>query len=199
MLKELRYVVLASLLFIVGGCSTVQTSTEQQREVYLTKTVAWFLPSSDVLDEPFRATQLVHARYGEKDFDLLFQLEKRDGQLVMAGLSLSGQQLLQLTYNRYKLETSVSPLVGNQLRLSYLLSDFMLSFGQENMLRNQLEKVGISLSSDGDTRLLSDHGQPIVSVSYSDEKKGPWAETLVYRNLALDYELTIKTLSWEPQ
>ncbi len=196
------------LSFWLSGCAffsptasqTVSPIQGSAVKVYLSDQVYWTLPSPDAIKGRFMATQLVRGRYGDQTFDLLFQIEKKPGQLSLLGMTVSGQQLLQLAYRDGELSGKVSPLVGDRIKLAYLVSDLLLAYGDGEILKVALEGREMTLKEiPSKSRVIGYNKRPLISIKYSGQwmGAGQWPEIVQYRNQGLGYELEIKTLSKE--
>ena len=201
--------VLFTSILLLSGCQSLtsgQSATSLAQlasthpEVYLSRDISWHLPSAEIVEGSFMAVQSVQGRYGDKHFDLIFQLEKKADSLVMVGVTAMGQQLLQIEYRGGVLTSQVSPLLGEGIRPAYLVSDFLLAFGAADRLRPLLidKKLVIEHKAEN-SRVVLYAGQPVVSMSYrySKNMKGSWPDRVMYRHDVLGYELDIRTLSRE--
>ncbi len=168
-------------------------------EVYLSRSVAWKLPHARVVEGSFAAVQSVKGRYGDRSFEMIFQLEKKADDLVIVAVTPMGQQLLQVEYRGGVLTSQVSPLLGGGIKPAYLISDFLLAFGQvDNLLPYLKLYSGLRLEDKpGKARSLYLNDDPLVTVAYSGTL-GHWPKSVKYRHEALNYELDITLLSLEP-
>lgn len=208
--KACRYLLLS---FWLSGCAFFSSTTSptvspiqgSAVKVYLSDQVYWILPSPDAIKGRFVATQLVKGRYGDQAFDLLFQIENKPGQLSLLGMTVSGQQLLQLVYRDGELSGKVSPLVGDRIKLAYLVSDLLLAYGDGDILKVALEGREMTLKETrSNIRVIGYNKRPLIFIEYSGKWMGTdqwpealWPEIVQYRNQGLGYELEIKTLSKE--
>ena len=200
-----RASVLIFLALGIGGCglfSPIKTESRvgDDSQVYLTKTTQWRLPPPSVIPGTLNAVQQVQAHYGDQTSDLLFQLEKpsRD-RLIIAGLTLSGQSLFQGDYHNGVLTSTVSPLVGRDINLSYIVSSLILAYGESKTLSRHLSDAGLSLtvtpfSNGRATRTIRQGNTDVTSIELVNPDTRGWPGKVIYRNTALDYELYISTL-----
>ena len=187
--------VAATILIFLSGCSSLNRTVRPSTEVYLSRDVRWQLPDLQVLPGQFELTQLVQATYDDNTFDFLFQIERQADRLVMAAMTPNGQPLLQAVYQKGEVSGTVSPLVGQSLSLAYLVSDFMLAFGERKPLQPALQKSGVAVKQSPEERTISYQGQPIIVIRYSAGASKHWPEKVEYRNHALNYRLQINTLN----
>ena len=185
-------------LLLLTGCSALHRTVNPTPDVYLSQQLQWQLPALDVLPGHYQLTQSVQATYGQDQFDLLFQVEKHADQLVMAALTPNGQPLMQMVYRNGQVEGSVSPLVGDNVSLAYLVSDFIIAFGQESQLQLSLKKAGAMLQSEGHSRVVEHNDSSVIIINYADIDQEQWPHSVHYKNIALGYELVIRTLNRNP-
>ncbi|WP_066016653.1 DUF3261 domain-containing protein [Endozoicomonas atrinae] len=186
--------------FSPARSQSVSVTLGAESRVYLSDQVFWTLPSPDVIKGHFMVIQQVKGRYGDQSFDLLFQIEKKPGQLSLLGMTVSGQQLLQLVYRDGEVSGHVSPLVGDRIKLSYLVSDLLLAYGSGDVFNTALaDQDIIAREIPSKSRVIGYNKRPLISIKYSGQWMGAdqWPEIVHYRNLGLGYELEIKTLSKE--
>ena len=204
-LVHLKVAVLAWLVVSLTGCGLLapiktESKVGDDSQVYLTKTAQWKLPPPSVIPGTLNAVQQVQAHYGDQTYDLLFQLEKpSNDRLVIAGLTLSGQSLFQGDYHDGVLTSTVSPLVGRDINLSYIVSSLILAYGKPDVLSRYLDDAGLSLTvtpfEDGhSTRLIKQNNAVVTSIKLIDPDANGWPRKVIYRNTALDFELDISTL-----
>ena len=177
------------------ACSLLSKQVVATPEVYLSPEQTWQLPSLEVLPDDFQVTQSVVATYGQKQFDLMFHVEKKAGRFAMAALTPNGQLLAQAVYENKQITGTVSPLVGKNLSLSYLVSDFFLVFGQSQILSEALQKSGVQLDSCEYERKIKTDSTTLITIKLSGKSSDQWPDQAEYKNKALGYALTIKTLS----
>ncbi len=195
-----RYLPIVAILVWLSGCAMMNKKITPPASVYLTKTVQWQLPGTDILPPGnYVLTQTVQASYGKQTADLLFQVEKQQQRLIMAALMPSGEPLVQLIYDNGQISGQVSPLVPAVLSLPHLVADFLLVYGEEQLLEQPLASGGISLDQGSRERILRYRGEPIISIQYSgnttDISSTAWPTEATLQNWTLDYQLTIRTLS----
>ena len=188
-----------AILFLLGGCSVLNQKTVPSPRVYLTKTLQWQLPAITLLPVgQYVLTQSVQATYGNKTVDLLFQIEKQPDRLAMAALTPAGQPLVQLVYDNHQVTGHLNPLVPAELSLSYLVSDFLLTFGRAETLAAALDQYDVTLQQQGQNRVLHYQQEPIIHIQYSRETvaSDQWPGQVKLHNQALGYQLSIQTLSY---
>ena len=190
--------VLLLSLASLAGCSLFTRNVKPENTVYLSRDVYWQLPDLKVLPGQFELTQSVQATYGEDVYDLLFQVEKHSDYLVMAAMTPNGQPLLQAVYRNNEVNGSVSPLIGQNLSLAYLVSDFLIAFGDSAQLTQALNQVAVIMQQSDDSRVLSHRGSPVIRIQYFKDNQKGWPEKVDYHNQALGYRLVINTLIHKP-
>ena len=193
--RQIHLLFLSFTLMLLSGCSSLSRQQSAVPEVYLSREVQWQLPGHDILPGQFQLTQSVQARYGDDQFDLLFQVEKYSDRLAMAALTPSGQQLVHMVYQHGRVDGTVSPLAGNNISLAYLVSDFLIAFGQEQALRKKLHQAGAELRSAEQRRVITHNNAPIITIDYTDIDHQQWPQVVKFKNTALGYELVIQTLN----
>ena len=196
---RLRLFFFGPLFALLAGCSNIATQQQASPYVHLSPSLAWHLPSLSVLPGDFQVTQQAQAHYQGDSFELVFQIEKKHNQLAIAAMAPNGLLLIQLRYDGQHVTGSVSPLIRKKVSLPYLVSDLMLAFGKADQLRKALDTSDIRLSESDHQRVISNQGQPLITISYNTQKDGAnWPKNVVYNNKALGYSLTIETLSQQP-
>ena len=202
-----RYLPIVTILVLLSGCIMMDKKMIPPSSVYLTKAVQWQLPGTDILPSGnYVLTQTVQATYGKQTADLLFQVEKQQQRLIMAALMPSGEPLVQLIYDNGQISGQISPLVPAVLSLPHLVADFLLVYGEKQLLEQALASSGISLHQNSHERILRHRGEPIISVQYRGNTTAPgnatdvasnaWPTEATLQNWTLDYQLTIRTLSY---
>lgn len=189
------------ILTLLSGCSLPGKTVVQSPKVYLTKSLQWQLPGTGLLPPgDYILTQSVQADYGNKTADFLFHVEKQQSRLAMAALTPDGQPLVQLVYENGQVSGHINPLVPPELSLPYLVSDFLLAYGQEDQLRSVLNGYTMTLQQFGQHRIIRDQAGPVINIQYSKTSTLPfkwqWPAEVTLQNLALDYQLIIQTLSY---
>ena len=182
----------------LAGCSLFTGNVKPENRVYLSRDVYWQLPGLKVLPGQFKLTQSVQATYGNDVYDLLFQVEKQTDQLVMAAMTPTGQSLLQAVYKDNEVNGSVSPLIGKNLSLAYLVSDFLIAFGDSTQLASALDQAAVRVQQSESSRVLSYKGNPTIRIRYFRNAQTSWPEKVDYYNQALGYRLVITTLIHKP-
>lgn len=188
-----------AILFLLSGCGVLNQKTVPSPTVYLSKTLQWQLPAIALLPVgQYVLTQSVQATYGNKTVDLLFQIEKQPDRLAMAALTPAGQPLVQLVYDNHQVTGHLNPLVPAELSLSYLVSDFLLTFGRVETLAAALDQYDVTLQQQGQNRVLHYQQEPIIHIQYSRETvaSDQWPGKVKLHNQALGYQLSIQTLSY---
>ncbi len=177
------------LVVMLSGCSLFQGASDTGAErVYLARGVQWALPDGQLFADQLHMLQQVRATYGDKTFDLLVQTENIPGEgLVMAGLTPSGQLLLQMTFKSGKVSGWVSPLLGDKIRLPYMMSDFLLANADADKLRPYLQECGLTIQDSPAQRKILKGRAVLIQVDKQHTQ-------LLYRNLALGYAMTVTTL-----
>ena len=197
--KSVWFVLLMFGIVLLSGCSVFAPIKSNKvvdgQAVYLSPELQWILPEVNTLPGEFEVTQSVQANYGGKAYDLIFQVEKKTGQLAIVAMTPNAQPLLQMTYQNGKIDSSVSPLVGRKLPAEYLISDFMLAFGDEKIIASLLKSSGGSVISSGNRRIIQSGEDTVITIEYQGQANPQWPEVVTLDNHALGYQLAIQTIN----
>ncbi len=189
-----KWILVLSLL-VLSGCSMLSKKVSSTQFVYLSPQLQWQLPELSVLASQFQATQSIQANYGGEYYDLIFQVEKYPDRLVMVAMTPNAQPLLQINYQGGRVEGTVSPLVGDNISMAYLVSDFLLAFGETSAMQSEFQDSGAQLEVSDKRRSIILDNKEIILIDYSTNDSSQWPETVNYQNRALGYGLKITTLS----
>ncbi|MCX4025405.1 DUF3261 domain-containing protein [Endozoicomonas sp. SM1973] len=154
------------------------------------------LPTVQALGKGFSATQELVGNFQGKENPLLFQLESDGSKLVMVGLTSIGHRLITLEYQQEKLSAELSPLLPEQLKADYLLSDFLLAFANVKAIKSAFNgsayQVAETAQDDIHTRIIYNKSKPIIEIKY--DHADPWRATVQLKHLVYGYSLQIKTI-----
>ncbi len=155
------------------------------------------LPKVQALGESFTATQELVGNYQGKENQLLFQLESNESKLVMVGLTNIGHRLITLEYQQDKLTAELSPLLPDQLKANYLLSDFLLAFSNIKAIRSAFNGSAYRIADHAQngtyTRIIYNKSKPIIEIKY--DHVDPWQAKVQLKHLVYGYSLQIKTIA----
>ncbi len=192
------YFMLTLVSILISGCSVLSpvssSAVDQPRTVFLSPDVHWTIPTPDTLSGDFALTQSVQAQYGEQTYDLIFQVEKVTDQLVIVALTHHGQPLLQVSYDSKGIKSVVSPLIGHELPLEYIVSDFMLAFGQQENLSKNLKAAQANTMFADNRRIISFRNDTLITIEYQGQINTVWPRLVTLKNLTLGYQLKIETI-----
>ncbi|HTF91210.1 MAG TPA: DUF3261 domain-containing protein [Planctomycetota bacterium] len=151
--------------------------------------------------------QIVHARFGEREFSFHCLLEVDPQEVVLVGMTPMNTRAFTLTLRGKELSVDLAP--GTQLPLepARILADLQLALWPEPHV------AGLEFSEEllaGDfTREFTRLGKPVIRVTYDKEaalavtenfyEKTPkyWGKYLKFKHIERDYELNVRTLHAE--
>ncbi|MDP2098579.1 MAG: DUF3261 domain-containing protein [Methylobacter sp.] len=173
-------------IWLVSGCALMPPKPAAKPEL---------MPLAQPLAPARRIVQQINAVWADREETLLAVLELDAQHIAMAGLSLSGLSLFNLTYDGNTVVSDKSPLLPDAVNPAFILGDLQLTFWPLAELQKNLP-AGWHLESGQGKRILTVDGKKHAEITYlSAETDWPKAVELV--NLQYNYRLNITTISYD--
>jgi hypothetical protein len=197
-----RQLSLVALIISLTGCATTQPqggSLPEAVELAETSPMPLF-PLAPPQGQARRIVQQLTALWPGREETLLCVLELDSRQIAMAGLTLDGLSLFDLSYDGKTLHADKNPLVPKTLVPELIIADLQLVYWPLDSLQKMLPK-DLKLEAGPGFRRLFGHGQPLVEVRYLSQEdlkqESAWPKAVELTNLKYHYRLTIHTVSYE--
>lgn len=187
-----RRLILASAA-LAAACGSSEPEPDGRLRAHIAEDVVLTLPSPPAYPEVRTLSQIVRARYGEREaaFEAVLDLSPERAGIVIT--ILGGPRLATLTWTEDGVEEERTLLAPTGVPVENILADiFLVVWPEEAVAASLPEGIELEVGADGGRIVRSETG-PIVEVV--PDPHNP-ARTLV-RNRAFGYEVAIITQTVE--
>jgi len=188
---------LLSIIIALSSCALFRSNNEDKPNVTFTKGQTVELPSPLALNFNLTATQILTAEYiikGKKDsYSSQVEIEKNGDKLIMVALGGWGGEIFSIKYNGQKIQSSSLPMPHASMGIKYALTDFILTYAPESVLKKMLQSTNITMQIKPLKRIFILNDKPIISIEYGS--KNPWKGKVYLQNFIYHYTISIDTLS----
>jgi hypothetical protein len=143
--------------------SCVSTARNNSPYIYLTESSKFFLLPPGGIGKPLDMAQYVSASYGGRDYFLNAWVKADETGMEMSLFNELGANMGDLSYRDGTVHFSSSVFPAS-LRPEYIVADFQLCFYDPLLLRQSLEKCGLSLETQGSTRRILQGKDLIIEI-----------------------------------
>jgi len=176
-----------TLMLCLYGCSFVQTSSNIERDESI--------PMAAPIDPPRHIVQQLSAYWSNRQETLLCVLELDKKHIAIAGLSIDGISLFNLSYDGKTISLDKSPLLPDTFSPEFIIKDLQLVYWPLNLLQKLLPRQW-HLTADNTHRRLYFNNELLTEVDYV-KPDAQWAKAVIVTNYRYHYSLNIKTISYE--
>ncbi len=195
----IRVTALLFITLMLGSCAVFRNSARLTPRVQIVPGQWIQLPTPEALGLHSDATQILTGNYRihhkPENYTSEVHVEASSRKLVLVALSGLGGELFSLVYDGRKITSSSLPMPNAAMGIKHTLTDFIVTYAPDTVLRAILRNTAIKLHITARTRLLTYRNQPIIRITY--QYQNPWRGTIRYQNLRLHYTLTIVTVSYK--
>ena len=194
------YVKGASLLFVIFILSTCSTTIDNKKIRLITTP---HVSASLILDRwavaPFSLTQIVESEFQGKSYKVHFEVEWKDRQLTIVGLTLASVPIFIMRASK----------IGNEIQLfipdnnvssvmdpEWVLSDFLLTMAPLGLLNSSLSSPTLRVTAETPLeRHIMRQNKIIARILYSEPNK--FSSEILFHNLEFEYILSVKNIRFQ--
>ena len=194
------YVKGASLLFVIFILSTCSTTIDNKKIRLITTP---HVSASLILDRwavaPFSLTQIVESEFQGKSYKVRFEVEWKDRQLTIVGLTLASVPIFIMRASK----------IGNEIQLfipdnnvssvmdpEWVLSDFLLTMAPLGLLNSSLSSPTLRVTAETPLeRHIMRQNKIIARILYSEPNK--FSSEILFHNLEFEYILSVKNIRFQ--
>lgn len=190
----------ASLLFvmlILSACSTVI----ENKKIRLITTPHVSAPL--LLDHwtvaPFSLTQIIESEFQGKSYKVHFEVEWKDRQLTIVGLTLASVPIFIMRASKTGNEMQLfipDNNVSSMMDPEWILSDFLLTVAPLGLLNSSLSSPALRVTAETPfERHIMRQNKMIARILYSEPNK--FSSEILFQNLEFEYILSIKNIRFQ--
>jgi hypothetical protein len=194
---HVRGISLLFVVFILSACST----TIDNKKIRLITTHHVSAPL--ILDRwavaPFSLTQIVESEFQGKSYKVHFEVEWKDRQLTIVGLTLASVPIFIMRASK----------IGNEIQLfipdnnvssvmdpEWVLSDFLLTMAPLGLLNSSLSSPTLRVTAETPLeRHIMRQNKIIARILYSEPNK--FSSEILFHNLEFEYILSVKNIRFQ--
>ena len=194
---HVRGISLLFVVFILSACST----TIDNKKIRLITT--HHVSASLILDRwavaPFSLTQIVESEFQGKSYKVHFEVEWKDRQLTIVGLTLASVPIFIMRASK----------IGNEIQLfipdnnvssvmdpEWVLSDFLLTMAPLGLLNSSLSSPTLRVTAETPLeRHIMRQNKIIARILYSEPNK--FSSEILFHNLEFEYILSVKNIRFQ--
>jgi hypothetical protein len=189
------------LLATLAGCGQASTAPLSELAAPAAKANAGLigpgrsfeLPSPADLGRSIEAVQLLAVRYDGQIFAFEGRLRITPESLMLVGLDGMGRRAMTLTWDGRDMVVETAPWLPTTFRPTGMLSDIVVLYWPEAIVRKALATAGCDLVETTKTRRVRCGNDEVLRARYEWPAGGKWVGTLRYSNLAWGYEIEVQS------
>ena len=189
-----------SLLFVVFILSACSTTIDNKKIRLIT---SHHVSAPLILDRwavaPFSLTQIVESEFQGKSYKVHFEVEWKDRQLTIVGLTLASVPIFIMRASK----------IGNEIQLfipdnnvssvmdpEWVLSDFLLTMAPLGLLNSSLSSPTLRVTAETPLeRHIMRQNKIIARILYSEPNK--FSSEILFHNLEFEYILSVKNIRFQ--
>jgi len=140
---------LTVLVFILGSCASL--AGEKRPYAYLTDNARYVLLPPGGIEKAMDSSQFISASYRDGEYYFYAWVRADETGMDMTMFNELGASMGDLSYRDGAVNLS-SRVFPNSMKPEYIVADFQLCFYNPVLLRRALEKCGLVLEMQGNTR-----------------------------------------------
>ena len=179
---------LISLSALLSSCALMSKSDDIKQ--------AELMPMAPPVGPSRRVVQQITALWPDRKETFLCVLELDKQRIAMAGLTNDGVSLFNLTYDGKTTVLDKSPLLPDSVAPEFIITDLQLVYWPVSVLQKNLHTSSWRLEVDASHRRLYYQGNKAAEVNYL-LPDATWAKSIELINYRHNYQLHIKTISYE--
>jgi hypothetical protein len=188
----LRSALLVLLVALLGGCAAPPSAEEG---TLIAPDLHFLTPAPRELGYSVSASQLVTARYRGDTYVFEAQLAVSPERLTMIGLDPFGRRALTITATDSAVTVDAAPGLPDGLRPANILADIAIVYWPEAAIRRGLAQSSAILQASARERSITLNGAELIRVDYDGVQNGVWPPSAHYMNIALGYELDLRSVA----
>jgi hypothetical protein len=189
------------LLATLAGCSQASTGPLEKLTPPDTKANvaligpgrSFALPSPADLGRSVETIQMLVVRYDGQTFAFEGRLSITPDSLILVGLDGMGRRAITVTWNGRDTVMETAPWLPATFRPTGILSDIVVLYWPEAIVRRALATAGCDLVAMAKTRRVRCGNDEVLRARYDWPAGGKWVGTLHYSNLAWGYEVEVQS------
>jgi hypothetical protein len=190
--------VILFLLVALTGCSSMDRQAGdpgRDTAALLAPNLRLDLPDPASMGRSIEAVQMVTAHHDGDTVVFEAHLSVTPERALLVGVDATGQRLMTVTWRGNDITVERSPFLPQTVRPGAMLADLVVLYWPVDVVRQALKSSGASLTVDTASRIISQHGKPVLEARYQGGATDPWGDaSLHYRNLAWGYDIDVVTL-----
>jgi hypothetical protein len=194
---HVRGVSLLFVVFILSACST----TIDNKKIRLITTPHVSAPF--ILDRwavaPFSLTQIVESEFQGKSHKVHFEVEWKDRQLTIVGLTLASVPIFIIRASKIGKEIQLfipDNNVSSVMDPEWVLSDFLLTVAPLGLLNSSLSSSTLRVTAETPLeRHIMRQNKIIARILYSEPNR--FSSEILLHNLEFEYILSVKNIRFQ--
>lgn len=194
------YVKGASLLFVIFILSTCSTTIDNKKIRLITTP---HVSASLILDRwavaPFSLTQIVESEFQGKSHKVHFEVEWKDRQLTIVGLTLASVPIFIIRASKIGKEIQLfipDNNVSSVMDPEWVLSDFLLTVAPLGLLNSSLSSPTLRVTAETPLeRHIMRQNKIIARILYSEPNR--FSSEILLHNLEFEYILSVKNIRFQ--
>ena len=194
------YVKGASLLFVIFILSTCSTTIDNKKIRLITTP---HVSASLILDRwavaPFSLTQIVESEFQGKSHKVHFEVEWKDRQLTIVGLTLASVPIFIIRASKIGKEIQLfipDNNVSSVMDPEWVLSDFLLTVAPLGLLNSSLSSPTLRVTAETPLeRHIMRQNKIIARILYSEPNR--FSSKILLHNLEFEYILSVKNIRFQ--
>ena len=194
---HMRYLSLLFVVFILSACST----TIDNKKIRLITTPHVSAPF--ILDRwavaPFSLTQIVESEFQGKSHKVHFEVEWKDRQLTIVGLTLASVPIFIIRASKIGKEIQLfipDNNVSSVMDPEWVLSDFLLTVAPLGLLNSSLSSPTLRVTAETPLeRHIMRQNKIIARILYSEPNR--FSSKILLHNLEFEYILSVKNIRFQ--
>jgi len=189
-----------SLLFVIFILSTCSTTIDNKKIQLITTP---HVSASLILDRwavaPFSLTQIVESEFQGKSYKVRFEVEWKDRQLTIVGLTLASVPIFVMRASKMGNEMQLfisDNNVSSMMDPEWVLSDFLLTVAPLGLLNSLLSSPALRVTAETPLeRHIMRQNKIIARILYSEPNE--FSSEILFQNLEFEYILSIKNIRFQ--
>ena len=194
---HVRGISLLFVVFILSACST----TIDNKKIRLITTPHVSAPL--ILDRwavaPFSLTQIVESEFQGKSYKVHFEVEWKDRQLTIVGLTLASVPIFIMRASKMGNEIQLfipDNNVSSVMDPEWVLSDFLLTVAPLGLLNSSLSSPTLRVTAETPLeRHIMRQNKMIARILYSEPNE--FSSEILFHNLEFEYILSVKNIRFQ--
>lgn len=181
---------------VVVGCAA--TRDQPATSAGIGAGLQFVIPDPSELGQFVDVMQRITARYRDRTIVFEGRLIASPKELRLVGLDAFGRRALSIVWDGDYVSFDSAPWLPDTLKAENILSDITIVYWPEEAVSRGLAGSGAILHIDERERSISMRGTDIITVTYGHPNgEEAWASSAKYRNIALGYELDLRSVAVE--